>query len=356
METARLNAIAITNHNVFDLDNYNEIKDALNIPVFPGVELNVSNPGGFGHVLLIAPEEAVDTFNANTSTLSSMYRDEKSHLSWQEIAGHYPEISDYIINPHFKKHKPINSQTLEAMKASTGITALEVDNNKKWLRYTSETDLPLVVFSDARPGLKLPDVPDEDSGIRYSYGFTYTECEEVKVSTIKSTLTLKRNVSVFTSNNEFEILPEAIPASMRLNVILGNRSSGKTHTLDRILDTYTPENCIYIRQFDITSDTKKENFEKAIEKSDESFFDNYFAPLQDSFSEYFKIDFGSFEVEVDDYCEALTIYANSPEDDCSKCPIYSEEPFSFEAEDLRLNKDFELIKAVRLLCSDLERK
>ena len=51
---ANLDAIAITNHNVFDRQGYEEVCSALSIPVFPGIEINVTKPGSFGHVLLIA--------------------------------------------------------------------------------------------------------------------------------------------------------------------------------------------------------------------------------------------------------------------------------------------------------------
>ncbi len=38
VEVAKLSAIAITNHNMFDIDNYRLVCDAVDIPVFPGIE------------------------------------------------------------------------------------------------------------------------------------------------------------------------------------------------------------------------------------------------------------------------------------------------------------------------------
>lgn len=41
VEESKLDAIAITNHNGFYVDNYKEISEALSITVFPGIEINV---------------------------------------------------------------------------------------------------------------------------------------------------------------------------------------------------------------------------------------------------------------------------------------------------------------------------
>ena len=42
---ARLDAVAVTNHNLFDRENYDSVCDALDIPVFPGIEINVKRWG-----------------------------------------------------------------------------------------------------------------------------------------------------------------------------------------------------------------------------------------------------------------------------------------------------------------------
>lgn len=44
VETAKLDAVAVTNHNLFDRANFDTICNALDIPVFPGIEINVCTP------------------------------------------------------------------------------------------------------------------------------------------------------------------------------------------------------------------------------------------------------------------------------------------------------------------------
>ncbi|MGO2617145.1 MAG: PHP domain-containing protein, partial [Lactococcus cremoris] len=56
VKEARLDAVAITNHDLFDLQNYCEIKkDLPNIQVFPGMELSLEQ----GHVNIIFSENEI---------------------------------------------------------------------------------------------------------------------------------------------------------------------------------------------------------------------------------------------------------------------------------------------------------
>ena len=49
VEDTNLDAIAITNHNTFDLKQFEEISNHLDIICFPGVEIDLVN----GHILFI---------------------------------------------------------------------------------------------------------------------------------------------------------------------------------------------------------------------------------------------------------------------------------------------------------------
>ena len=41
VQTLKLDAIAITNHNIFDKSQFEKIKEKINITVFPGVEVDI---------------------------------------------------------------------------------------------------------------------------------------------------------------------------------------------------------------------------------------------------------------------------------------------------------------------------
>ncbi len=56
IEIAKLDCIAITNHNEFSLDNYNFIKENVDISVLPGMEVSIEG----GHMLVIANDDSKD--------------------------------------------------------------------------------------------------------------------------------------------------------------------------------------------------------------------------------------------------------------------------------------------------------
>lgn len=70
VRTAKLDAIAITNHNAFYRDDYEQISDEISVPVFPGAELNISTSASFGHVLVIANPDDIEDFQMGMRTFA----------------------------------------------------------------------------------------------------------------------------------------------------------------------------------------------------------------------------------------------------------------------------------------------
>ena len=58
VECKELDAIAVTNHNLFDRKQYEEICEKISVPVFPGIEIDVEQ----GHLLLITSPDDLDDF------------------------------------------------------------------------------------------------------------------------------------------------------------------------------------------------------------------------------------------------------------------------------------------------------
>ena len=353
---ARLDAIAITNHNVFSRDRYTELSETLDTMVFPGIEISVTKPGSFGHVLVIADPSDLQEFETGSEVIHNQCPDEKSHVSWNEIMQLFPSIRRWLVIPHFIKDRRMDPTTIELIRKTSGVDALEVSNAKKWLANSNRSKEPLVVFSDCRPGMRMQDYQSGLDSRRYAYGYTYINCGEATIQSIKLALRDKKNVSVFNGDNTFEILPEGVPVSPRLNVILGERSSGKTFTLKRILDAYPESERLYIQQFEITNEAMESTFDELVNKEDRGYFDEYFEPLTSLMKDFFSIEPDVISAKCVGYCEELVVYANSPEDEYSNCPIYQNGSFSFEAENAILRSDAKLRQSISsLLNSELRR-
>ena len=356
VKRAGLEAIAVTNHNAFDVENYNSICDALECVVFPGIEINVTTPGKYGHVLLIAPQDMISDFAEGASQISQLCSDQDSHISWDQVISIFPDISSYLVIPHYKKKKKLDPQTIEEIRNKTGIDALEVSNNKLWLRESDNAQEPLVVFSDARPGFRIDEEDERPAGARYAYGYTYIEIEELTVPAIKLALGDRKNIHIISQSNEYEILPEALPASKRLNVILGERSSGKTFTLKRIMDSLESDDYFYLKQFSIAERASDKAFDSAVNEEDAKYFEAYFEPLSALIDEYLSVNDSSDKEGIGEYCSALIKFANSPEDDASRTKIFNSSLFDTESVVNEMNDDVKLIKALKMLCESVRRK
>ena len=88
VEEASLDAVAVTNHDVFDADQFREIQDALNTVVFPGIEVNVAK----GHVLIIASSSQLEDFEAKANVVSKKIAKIGDFLSVEELIAIYLPI------------------------------------------------------------------------------------------------------------------------------------------------------------------------------------------------------------------------------------------------------------------------
>lgn len=355
VKKAGLDVVAITNHNTFSLSNYEDLSSKLNCVVLPGIEINVTTPGTYGHVLLISPIDGIDAFSQSADALENEIKESNGHISWKRVIELFPEIKKYLVIPHYKKKKRnLDKHTLDEIRASTGIDALEVSSPKQWLKGDESVSEPLVLFSDSRPGLRMPSL--DEGELRYSYGSCFVNCEEASLNAIKAALPLDQSVRLFHHDSEFEILPEGLPVSKGTNVLLGNRSTGKTYTLKRIMDGLDEEDYAYIEQFQITAGAKKDEFESKVNADDKSFRIKYLSSLQRSLDSVLSADLQSLISASESWCEELIQFAHSPEDDTSKLSIYNEGKYPLIAEKKSRESDFALRSNVEALIFDNRRK
>lgn len=355
VKKAGLDVVAITNHNTFSLSNYEDLSSKLNCVVLPGIEINVTTPGTYGHVLLISPIDGIDAFSQSADALENEIKESNGHISWKRVIELFPEIKKYLVIPHYKKKKRnLDKHTLDEIRASTGIDALEVSSPKQWLKGDESVSEPLVLFSDSRPGLRMPS--SDEGELRYSYGSCFVNCEEASLNAIKAALPLDQSVRLFHHDSEFEILPEGLPVSKGTNVLLGNRSTGKTYTLKRIMDGLDEEDYAYIEQFQITAGAKKDEFESKVNADDKSFRIKYLSSLQRSLDSVLSADLQSLISASESWCEELIQFAHSPEDDTSKLSIYNEGKYPLIAEKKSRESDFALRSNVEALIFDNRRK
>lgn len=174
VEEASLDAVAVTNHDVFDADQFREIQASLNTVVFPGIEINVAN----GHVLIIGSASQLDDFEEKAKLVSRKITKIGDFLSVEQLIAIYGDLDQYLVIPHYDKSPPIRGDALEHLRPY--ICAGEVDSAKKFVRSIKDDTKPTpVLFSDFRMMANLP---------RLSTRQTFIDCGEITLGASRHAL------------------------------------------------------------------------------------------------------------------------------------------------------------------------
>ena len=129
VQKMELDAIAITNHNIFDMGNYMAIKDRLpNCTVLPGIEVDLEG----GHILVISNPDDVELydFSIRCDSVSRKITSPEDTLRLNEFYTIFPNLSKYLLIPHYDKKPYIPKNIISAL--SDYIFAGEVTSVKKF--------------------------------------------------------------------------------------------------------------------------------------------------------------------------------------------------------------------------------
>ena len=337
IESQKIDCIAITNHNKFDLEQYKEISSELTIKVFPGIEINFEN----GHLLLISDDNELADFDYKCKEVEKKIQSVEDYLTVEDLHTIFIDLKKYLLIPHYDKKPSVKKEILESM--SDYITAGEVSSVKKFI-YCIKDDNSLVpvLFSDSRLTDNTKNFPTKQ---------TYIDLGEITLQGIKSCLIDKNKVflSEKEGNEFFTATSDQIILSTGLNVILGERSSGKTHTLDKIYEEN--ENVKYIKQFSLLINDEGE-FKQKIANEEVEISENFLKEFKSVISDIIKIDRDGNYRDIENYLNTLKKYATETEtaDIYSKAKLFNEDKFILE----ELNNIKKLISSVELLIENEE--
>ncbi len=313
-----IDAIAITNHNMFDKQQFLEITNALKgTTVFPGIEIDFVT----GHILIISEISDLEDFDEKCKAITQKISITKKSIAQEDFNSIFIEKSKYIIIPHYDKAPKISNYVLEQIKNI--IDAGEVASPKKFETCKKENGLTPVLFSDWRATKNF-----QDSANNFPNRHTFVKVADLTVPKIKLALKSKKNVFL-TSNEQdevFEMLKDGTLASTGLNIVLGKRSSGKSYTLDSIFNNFATDRIKYIKQFDLIKKSDNETFSNIIEREKDEFTTTYFIELKRIVEYIGSFDWNSEINKIDTYINTLKNYAiNKEKDDIfSRAKLFSE--------------------------------
>lgn len=313
-----LDAIAITNHNTFDKEQYDKICEAVNIPVFPGIEIDIEK----GHLLVITTKLDLIDFSARCKSVQQKIQSETDYLTETQFLELFPNIDKYLIIPHMGKAPALSMEKVP--KLIPYITCGEVNSIKKFESLKkAEGSITPVYFSDIRIRKDINTFPSR---------YTFVDVDTLSLANIKMALSDKGKVSLSQENGNsiIQILSNGLKISTGLNVLLGERSSGKTHTLNAIFESL--ENVKYIKQFTlVTKDNEldQRRFEELLQARCSSVSEEYFSEFKGVVDNVKNIHLDMDEKQIEEYLRLLLKSAEDAdkEDVFAKTALFSESLF-----------------------------
>lgn len=334
-----IDCIAITNHNLFDKNQFEIISRTLEIKVFPGIEIDLEK----GHILLISENENLEDFELKCKKITDLIKTKDDYVTYEQLIEIFPNLGNYLLIPHYEKKPIIAAETLD--KLGDNIFVGEVASIRKFKTCLKDADkLAPVIFSDQRFTEGMSD---------FSTRQTFVNIEELTIGSLKGGLSDKNKIflSKEEGNDLFQATDDGIILSTGLTVIIGERSSGKTYTLKKICKNF--DNIKYLEQFSLLQNDQQK-FENLVTTRHSLVSENYLKEFKDVLYDIKDVDLKSDEIKIADYLDSLIKYAkeNDKLDAFSKCSLYNET--SYEIDDLDNLK--KLIKATEILLENTEYK
>lgn len=345
VESEQIDCLAITNHNLFDLSQYKMISADLNICVLPGIEVDLEG----GHILVIADPCNVEDFATKCQKITKLVTYPHPNVKLDDFKATFTDLDSYILIPHYDKSPKINKYVLDRL--SDYIKAGEVQAHKKFIQtYNNKNSLVPVLFSNLRMKSDLKIIQSRQ---------TYLDIGDCSFRSIKLGLTKKDFVSLTKEEgNKFIEIPNSkIKISTGLNVILGKRSSGKSHTLNSISASSEEDDVKYIRQFELLEsddEADRKEFEAHVSKNKSDVTEKYLSPFKLVVDDILTVDSRRDEGDIERYLSSLIDNANNQvrNDVFSKAALFSSPLFTIK--DSQVLK--ELISATEKLLDNLEYK
>lgn len=341
-----LDAIAITNHNMFDLTQFRSIQEQLEIKVFPGIEVDVEGT----HLLVIAEDNELNDFKARCDKITKLIPDKDTSIAFEEFHEVFTDLSKYLLIPHYKKSPEVKEETL--FKLYDFVTAGEVTSPRKFTySIKDESALVPVCFSDLRIEEKLKVVPARQ---------TYIDIGDITLTALKVALSdkLKVHLSKEDGHQFFEALSNGLKLSTGLNVVLGERSTGKSHTLNLIAEQNDTEDIRvkYVKQFSLLQrdeDDEKE-FSRNLTTSQSRITEAYLKEFKESVDLMRDVDLSQSNRELNDFVDSLLNHAAESHklDSFAKARLFTES--NFTVDDLDSLKT--LVNAAMTLADNTEYK
>ncbi|MGH2083168.1 hypothetical protein [Aerococcus urinaeequi] len=304
VKEAELDAIAITNHDLFDEDNYQQVvSDIPDIKVFPGMELSLDK----GHVNIIMSENEKEELKKFSEWIKSQNRGPNGVVTINELCEHLGcwEKGIYI----FELKKSNSLKVPNELKNTCTVGG--VSNQLRFQSVIEQSDsMTPVLFSDAHADENDTEKNRCDINILKNKN-TYIQIDRCTFDEIRNAIHRKDKVGI-----EKDLLKKVITidnhrVSTGLNLIVGKRGSGKTHFLELINKQFPQDELYRIAQFETAN--AEEYIEKQRKQQGELAFESWAGNYETQISaikQYLTENQTNTNDVLEEYLKSIKKYAN----------------------------------------------
>lgn len=252
---ARVEIVAITNHNQFDYEQYKEFKDitAGNCDIWPGIELDILGKADQkgnrkrGHLIVIANPKNVELFNTQVQKL---IKDEDVNTFQISVKKVYEVFGkcDCIYIPHFHKEPKLSDediQELEELLPDSSRLFKETSDYRS-LGVFSNFDYSVIIGSDVQDWDKYETSKFADIRLPVQTFEQFCLLAKKDVQIIDTLLNQKRKKEIPVS--PYKRVNFKLPFYEDINIIFGQKGTGKTEILES-LKKYYIENGIVMESY-----------------------------------------------------------------------------------------------------------
>lgn len=232
--------LAITNHNHFDLSQYEEFRDGVSMTcqIWPGIELDVLENGKRAHLIVICNPKNHTQFNKSVSEILFGKNPDTFTISLKETVEKFDSLDCIYIAHYFVKKPNLGDEEIQIL------TDL-VSNSKRILKEATNAISAGIYISHGHNSIYGSDVHNWDDYIELSKTLPdlrlpvesfeqfclLLEKDEATINTLLDKK-VKENIEITPFNNLAEIV--RLDIYNDINILFGSKGTGKTDILEAL--------------------------------------------------------------------------------------------------------------------------
>ncbi|MBB1436698.1 MULTISPECIES: hypothetical protein [Pseudoalteromonas] len=236
--------LAITNHNVFDLQQFNQMEVCLDgaVQIWPGIELDVIDDGKRSHLIVIVSPNKRDEFNQIINQLTEGKSADEFTISLEDTVESFEKL-DPLYVAHYLGKKPDMSEA-----SILKLLGMGINSNRVIKEATNSISAGIFIAhghksmygSDVRDWDKYTEIVGELPELRLSVDSFEHFCLLLEKDVPAIDTAIERKHSEVLTLQPFEDETKVkIRAFNDINIIFGPKGTGKTKILEAIAKHYS---------------------------------------------------------------------------------------------------------------------